>query len=451
MTTVPRASSFARQFTTAFTALDWLFLALILPIILLISPGWSPVLLFFPFLWVVRKAATGHFVVQTPLNTSIALLLLMVLVSLYATYDLAFSLPKVAGILFGVAIFYSVAATTGRSVSHLWMGVVALLAMGTAVALVGLLTLSPSAKLPILEPVNSFLAGFLNSSSLAGTISNNEIAGVLLWSTPLAGVVAGAMFWRRPSFVRQWWSWPFYCMTVLLVLANALLLSGTLLLTQSRGGLLGFGASFLFILLVVLRRHRGIVLTLILLAVMGAIALAFDERMAEAALAVLGGSSDTGSLGGSSLAGRWEIWTRAVYGIQDFPFTGMGVGTFRNIVNLRYPLSLLNQNTDIAHAHNHLLQTGLDLGIPGLVAYIALWLGCAAMLWRSWRYSSSFWLRLLAVGLGANLVAYGVYGMVDAVALGARPGFIFWLLLGLIAGLYRNVERSRQMIEVSII
>jgi hypothetical protein len=73
------------------------------------------------------------------------------------------------------------------------------------------------------------------------------------------------------------------------------------------------------------------------------------------------------------------------------------------------------------------------------------------MLWRSWRYSSSFWLRLLAVGLGANLVAYGVYGMVDAVALGARPGFIFWLLLGLIAGLYRNVERSRQMIEVSII
>jgi putative inorganic carbon (HCO3(-)) transporter len=231
-------------------------------------------------------------------------------------------------------------------------------------------------------------------------------------------------------------------MTVLLVLANGLLLSGTLLLTQSRGGLLGFGASFLFILLVVLRRHRGIVLTLILLAVMGAIALAFDKQMADAALAVLGGSSDTGSLGGSSLAGRWEIWTRAVYGIQDFPFTGMGVGTFRNIVNLRYPLSLLNQNTDIAHAHNHLLQTGLDLGIPGLVAYIALWLGCAMMLWRSWRYSSSFWLRLLAVGLAANLVAYGVYGMVDTVALGARPGFIFWLLLGLIAGLYSNVERG---------
>jgi len=30
-----------------------------------------------------------------------------------------------------------------------------------------------------------------------------------------------------------------------------------------------------------------------------------------------------------------------------------------------------------------------------------------------------------------------VYSLTDAIALGARPGFIFWLLLGLIAGLHR--------------
>jgi hypothetical protein len=32
-----------------------------------------------------------------------------------------------------------------------------------------------------------------------------------------------------------------------------------------------------------------------------------------------------------------------------------------------------------------------------------------------------------------------LYGLTDAVALGAKPGLLFWMLLGLIAGLYGQV------------
>ena len=36
-----------------------------------------------------------------------------------------------------------------------------------------------------------------------------------------------------------------------------------------------------------------------------------------------------------------------------------------------------------------------------------------------------------------------LYGLTDAVALGAKPGLLFWMLLGLIAGLYGQV-RARE-------
>ncbi len=54
------------------------------------------------------------------------------------------------------------------------------------------------------------------------------------------------------------------------------------------------------------------------------------------------------------------------------------------------------------------------------------------MLHRSWRRSGDPWSRALAAGLSGSLLAYWIYGLTDAVSLGAKPGFIFWLLLALI-------------------
>jgi putative inorganic carbon (HCO3(-)) transporter len=111
-------------------------------------------------------------------------------------------------------------------------------------------------------------------------------------------------------------------------------------------------------------------------------------------------------------------------------------------VHILYPLFLISPDTDIAHAHNHWLQAGLDLGIPGMIAYMALWLGLAAMLWQSWRQSRNSWLRVLSLGFAGCLVAYFVYGLLDTIALGARPGFIFWGMLGLIAALHQVMKNE---------
>jgi len=69
---------------------------------------------------------------------------------------------------------------------------------------------------------------------------------------------------------------------------------------------------------------------------------------------------------------------------------------------------------------------------------VALYVGALAMLARTMQAGGA--VRLLALGLLGGLLAHFIYGMTDAVALGAKPGFLFWWLLGMVYGLY---EQSR--------
>jgi putative inorganic carbon (hco3(-)) transporter len=140
---------------------------------------------------------------------------------------------------------------------------------------------------------------------------------------------------------------------------------------------------------------------------------------------------ETGAAGTIRLAGRLDIWQRALQGLDDFPLTGMGMNTFRQVMPILYPPFLVDPTWDFAHAHNHFLQAGLDLGLPGLIAYLALWLGTAFLLFQVILKSDSQFYRAAALGLSGGFSAYFVYGLTDTVALGAKPGFVFWWALGL--------------------
>ena len=155
-------------------------------------------------------------------------------------------------------------------------------------------------------------------------------------------------------------------------------------------------------------------------------------------------ASDPAQKGLSSLSWnfRVEVWQAAAEGVSDFPFTGMGLGTFRKIGRLFYPLSI-PPDYDFAHAHNELLQAGLDLGIPGLVALLAIYFGTFGMLWSLWKNAPDPETRYLALGLAGCLLAHAIYGFTDAVALGAKPGVILWILLGLACGLFLRRRESR--------
>jgi putative inorganic carbon (HCO3(-)) transporter len=142
------------------------------------------------------------------------------------------------------------------------------------------------------------------------------------------------------------------------------------------------------------------------------------------------------ALSSETLQSRFEVWSRAIYAIQDFPFTGMGMGTFRRVMPILYPVFSLGPDFDVGHAHNHLLNAALDLGIPGLISYLAIWLGATAMA-RQAIYSSDDGIAVLALGLSGGMLAYFIYGLTDTNALGSKPGLLMWIVFSLVFCLYR--------------
>ncbi len=418
------------------------------PLIAFIRLEWAWALLIFPVVWIAHRWLTGLFFPKTPLKVGILGIALMTLVSLYATYDIAFSFLKIAGILYGVTLFFLLVSASETESSYLLL-VALYLGLGLGIAGISLVTINWRSRLPIMREVASRLPGSLiELPGLSTAINPNEVAGIMMWLSPFAITLTIAAFlWlvqhRSEKGVKR--------APIAVAIGSGLAaITFTLVLglTDSRGGFLGFGAALILTPLIA-AWDKNWKITLVLAAILSALTLflLFGQDRISVGQALFPGSN--GLEGGfdeiKGVEGRIEIWSRAIYGIQDFSFTGMGVGTFREVVHILYPLFTIAPSTDIAHAHNLWLQMGLDLGVPGLIAYLSLWLGVGFMLIQIWRGSESYWHKSLAVAFSSALIAYFSYGIFDTITIGARPGFLFWMLLGLIAGLYRlTAERSIQ-------
>jgi putative inorganic carbon (HCO3(-)) transporter len=140
---------------------------------------------------------------------------------------------------------------------------------------------------------------------------------------------------------------------------------------------------------------------------------------------------------GAKVIQRQELWYYGLLAIQSFPFTGMGLNAFRHTLPLLYPTVPLPAGFDITHVHNHLLQAAINFGLPGLVAYLGLWLGAGYALWSVYRRSADPWLRAAALGLAAGLAAEFIYGTTDVIDFGAKLGLFFWFSLALSISLYQ--------------
>ena len=128
--------------------------------------------------------------------------------------------------------------------------------------------------------------------------------------------------------------------------------------------------------------------------------------------------------------------SRAIFMAQDFPFTGVGMGTYSEVADLMYPFYLKGEGI-IPHAHNLFLQIAVDLGTPGLIAWLAS-LGIVSFAaWKVYALKDSIeyeseWIVGLGAGLLCSQLALVVHGLTDAVTWGMiRPAPLVWALWGL--------------------
>jgi len=384
--------------------------------------------------WLARWQRRGALTRRTPLDWPLALFAIMALVGAWQAVDPALAAPKLLGILLSLAAFYAVVNSTQRT-RHVWLWVAALVLMGFGLALLGALGADwfegKIFNLGGLYRHFPRLPEALRQRLQGGDFHPNEIAGMITLFLPLT-VALWWGAWRRsadpawPAWARPWQR---AALTVVVVTQGVVLL-----LTQSRSAMLG------------------------LLLAAGVVALIWQWRLA-ALLPVAGAGAywllrSEGhwlwALPGAdpaNLVGRMDIWRRGLLAVADFPLTGIGLGTFRRLAIAYAPFFDIDPVlADVGHAHNIFLQTALDVGIPGLIAYVAVLLLAGGIGWRLYQQATAPTTRLLSGGLLTSLLAFHLFCLTDAVAPGAKPIFTLWIFLGLIIALgqARVIEELQQ-------
>jgi putative inorganic carbon (HCO3(-)) transporter len=422
----------AARFSAVIASAELPVVLAIAPALIFPTPKRLVVLLAVPIVWGCARAATGRLVPRTPLNSALWLLLVMVGVSVYVTPDVQASLGKVSGVLLGVLLFWATARWL-QTVPRLKLAIVMFLGAALVLAAVGILGTPAPKKYAIFSAAVSHLSVIgvrsrpedLVINGVPGALQGfnpNPLSGCLILFIPLQVLLLarGGHRWLATSSVAR-------VVLVLFQVACLIVTAGTVLLMQSRGAWAAFAVATLAVPLWATRSRRlsGAV------AVIGlGLALAFGPRVWQ----LVQRPSAPPAIGSAVLM-RLELWSKALMCIRDFPLTGMGMNIFRTRMPELYPVFVNPHDQDVAHAHNNLLQEALDVGIPGLVAYVGIWIGVVTVLVRVYRHGAEAIHRTIALGLLTGLSAHFAFGMIDAIPLGSKAGVVFWLALALAIGL----------------
>jgi putative inorganic carbon (HCO3(-)) transporter len=412
-----------RSLASGATALEPLFLLAALFCLVILPLRFAPFGLgLIALSWLARLLATGRLTVRTPADWPLALLVLMIPVTLHTTALPEITRQALTYLAAGLATFNTVTNWT-QNEERLWLAAWALAGMGTVLALlapVGVRWFSRT-RVPFI-PESIYRAMPL---LLRDPIHPNIMAGALALIAPLplallllgGGEVRETLPRRlrldraaRPALAMAW-----------------LLMVAILFLAQSRGGYVATAIAAA-VLLTLWRPWMS--LTFLVMAEAAALAW---SRVGWQGLADW--LFSTGAI--TSWQGRVQLWSRALAMIRDFPLTGIGMGTINQVTSALYPLPWDDADI-VGHSHNLFLQVGVDLGLPGLIAYLALWLTATFLTWRAYRalrHQGRPALSALAAGLGASLAALGIHGLFDAATWGSKPAFLAWAALGLAVAL----------------
>ena len=414
---------------------------LVAPVLLFPRVEWIVLGLAVPAIWIGNFWCKKHFVASTPLNLLLFPLLIMVLVSLYATFDVKVSLAKVAGTLLGVFLFFGLVQFIDRG-PRLWLGISALCFGGIVFASVSLVVTDweVNPKVDFLTDLSQmFPIRFRGLPGLQEGFNPNPVGGTLVLLIPFLLVLALYLLRTRVTATPFDGNLAAHGMGMTLlrvsVIVTLLFLGSIVLLSQSRSAWAGIALALGFLLGIRFRCFRWGILGVMLVTV---VLLWIFKPGQEVRSGFL---EETPLVLEIRLDRRLELWSMGIDGIQDYAFTGMGMNSFRKWVQAQYPLTV-SPTRDVASAHNHILQAALDLGVPGMVVYVAIWAAVARMLWMVGRWSGDPLKRLVAMGLGAGLLAQGVYQTTDAIPLGAKVGIFWWITLGLVVSMFILVERE---------
>ncbi len=368
--------------------------------------------------WPVRWLASGKLTRRTAIDIPVLVLISLLPITLWVTPLPAVTLPQVLRLLTGIGLYYSIVNWTTSLPRLRWL-VYGVAAAVVGLALVGLFSVdwAPD-KLPLFSPKLFALLPTLPGERIQRTV----MGGYLMLLIPVAaGVVLFAF--KQLSMLE-----------ITGFVVSILVAGSVLLLTLARGAFLGLAVAML---LLGILRWAGSLKKVWWLGILGLAAAVFWVGIDR----LINFFNDSPAFSG--ISGRLEIYSRALMIIHDFPFTGIGMGTFGPVVDTLYPFFSISAGV-IPHAHNLFLQLAVDLGIPGLLAWLAaclLSLALSLKLFLAAQRHKQVWLAGLGAGLFAAQVAMLTQGLMDAVMWGmVRPAPLVWMVWGMTAAAWSIMQ-----------
>jgi O-antigen ligase len=229
----------------------------------------------------------------------------------------------------------------------------------------------------------------------------------------------------------------------LLLILVALVMAAALFFTYTRAGLYSLAPGLLAIIILMKGKAKK-ELFLVALILFAAVMYYSDWR---------GNRYSKGFAEDESAAGRLVLWEAGVRIALDYPLFGIGEDRFQE-VSPTYS-SDINPSTmqtlgagsvlGIEAPHNDFLRVWLSFGTPALIAFLWAFVGIFHNFLDSYRQSSRRFLKSLALGCFAAMIAYTVnaatHNLMDSVSL-------LWILGGLSIATAR-LASSKQTLKVS--
>jgi len=420
----------------SYQLIDWIQMAVLIviaPLFLFPRADYWWIVLIIPLLWIIRRFIGNSLMEHTPLDVPLLIFGAAVLIGLLRVEEFSNSFPKGAGVFFAIGFFYAVVALLKTGNLLKW-AVGLFLAGGFFFSLLGLLGMPTFTEkhltllMKIKDKIPRIDFGMPGAElGFAPTV----VGGILLLVIPLFLTLLIYFYLNREKSPR-------YKIYSLLLLAGLLITGSVLLLTQARGAWAGlFISTILFGLLGLLnllkkRKTLAVVIAVLVLAGLfigiGVFSAVHAEQLQPGIRQVEG-----------TLLFRLQMWDIAVPLVQSNPWWGIGLNNFRQVPEVRYFLS---------HAHNQFLHVAVELGIPAMIAFMAILLITGYMCFNVWRTSQNQWFRYSILGLGWGQAAHVLFCLTDAIPPGAKVGIIFWISIALICVIFKANLGDKEQAQV---
>jgi len=391
--------------------------------------------------WLAQRAVRHGFGdLGVPLRFPLALFLGLAVFSTLWTESLSVSVKELAKWA-EVAVLYVFVATQVKRKEVLWIALAFVIAGALAASQGIYQAVARSGPPGFLFP----LAGRVFLRAYGTFQQPNPYAGYLGLTAPLAyGLLLGLLS-QGNTFAggKPIPSWRGGRPAATLIAGGALALMGVaMVLTLSRGGWLGFAAAMVVVSVLVSRRTAALLALAVFLGSSALLLSSFHllpPSLVQRATNFLPflGNWDLTQIAVTpqnfAVVERLAHWRAGWLMFAAHPWAGVGFGNYP----VAYAAFALPDWTDpLGHAHNYYLNVLAELGIAGLIAYLALWATAGRLVWQAIRWSTGIE-RGIAVGILGIIVHLSVHNLVDNLFVHAMYLQIA-VILGLLAVLAGN-------------